>query len=135
MYEPYKTGSKRGKFTLYVMPNTSYTSDYDSAIDFLYYNSDKTAEMELRYYFGNISTEGKLIEYKLGSQNDFIIIDPSMAYMQFIDGCRISGDSVASILSEGGYIRSSVFWQYKSKMYSALFIDPIAELSQHAVLC
>ena len=84
-------------------------------------------EMTLNYYFNDISGSGKIIQYKLGTKDDAVILDPDMAYMHFVEACRISGDDVAAILTEGGYVRSSVFWQYKTKMYSVMFIDPTAE--------
>lgn len=129
-YTAYDSGAKRGKYTLYVVPGSGYATDIDSAIDFMYFTKNENneyREMTLNYYFNDISGRGKIIQYKLGTKDDAIILDPDMAYMHFVEACRISGDDVAAILTEGGYVRSSVFWQYKTKMYSVMFIDPTAE--------
>lgn len=75
--------------------------------------------------FENVDPESLLNGDGLYYLNSSALADFDGSLNSFFENCKDSGTATASILTDAGYTKSSMYWQYKNNVYNVMFKSSI----------
>lgn len=79
--------------------------------------------------FENVDPMAMLNGDGLYALNSSALTDFDGSLNSFFENCKDSGTATAAILTDAGYTKSSMFWQYKDNTYNTMFKSAVSDSS------
>ena len=80
--------------------------------------------------FENVDPLGVLNEGNLYYLNSSALSNFDGSLNSFFENCKDSGTATAAVLTDAGYTKSSMYWQYKNNVYNVMFRSAVSDSSK-----